>query len=272
MIHLSSQLTFANVQTWLRTSILATAIAATAWPLIGVAAETPAPSVDSAKALSNMFSQDIRDTLNACIESGGVNLAQGAAKDGSVQCKDEKKRTKIPYETYLTTFSDFVSAGFLVGFKAALQDDPQAQKNATAIQELFRSDAGTGLLKQVLTTALTNTQAIAGDSPASLDILVAEVLKRTQPILKDSVALNNLFGSETENKQIVAKFCSTPGMSVQKAQTEIPGITSIQLYASCIQASGLAKEMVPAAKPSEPDKTPGSSTPAPSQPTDPAKP
>ncbi len=263
-----SQPTFGKVRTWLSTSVLFSAIAVFSSSMLALAADSPttppaAPSGEPSQALSKMFSQEIRDTLNACATGGGVILTKGAGGDGSVLCKENKKSTKIPYNTYLTTFSDFVSAGFLVGFRSALQDDPQAKGSAAAIQDLFKSEAGEGLLKQVLTTALANTQAIASDSQESLDILVAEVLKRTQPILRDSAALDSLFGSPSEYKQIVEKFCTIPGMSVPKAQAAIPGITSIQLYASCIQASGLAKEITSVSPAKQGD---------PAKPIDPAKP
>jgi hypothetical protein len=43
---------------------------------------------------------------------------------------------------------------------------------------------------------------------------------------------------------VVDNFCTAPGMSVDQAQQQTPGLTSIQLYAICVQESGMADEML----------------------------
>lgn len=244
------------------------AIATLAIPLPGRAAEiSPEKKNAAAVELSKMFSLEIRNTLNACTENGGVNLAKTDAQGGFVVCSDGNQKNKVPYKTYLSTFSDFVSAGFLVGFQAALDNDPQSKASSQALQALFQSESGQGLLKDVLTSALSNTQAVASGSRESLDILVQEVLTRTRPILQDSEALEKLLGNDAQYQQIVTKFCTDPGMSVTQAQAEIPGVSNLQLYASCIKASGLTEDIKqeenaetnPTAPSSEPPKAQSSS-------------
>ncbi|NJR40852.1 MAG: hypothetical protein HC781_20940 [Leptolyngbyaceae cyanobacterium CSU_1_4] len=55
--------------------------------------------------------------------------------------------------------------------------------------------------------------------------------------------MTTLVGTTEQYGQVVSNFCSTPGMSITQAQQTIPGLSSIQLYAVCVQESGLAEEL-----------------------------
>lgn len=241
------------------------AIATFSTPCLGQAAEISPDKKSPAKLeLSQMFSEEISNILNVCAENGGVNLAKANAQDGSVVCIDGQEKAQIPYKSYLSTFSDFTSALFLLGIKVSLINEPNAPEISQRLRELLTTTDGQEKFKGILKSALLNSNG-AFRSGESLDILVAEVLTRTVPILKDSTALDQFLVGKDQDQQIVRQFCTKPGMSVSQAQAAITGVTSLQLYASCIKASGLTQDINNDASSKKSLNTPSSkSPPAPS--------
>jgi hypothetical protein len=203
--------------------------------------QQPAESPGDQK-LSKMFSKQIRKTLEACGEKGGVNLAAGADKDGSVICAAGDRNTSTAYQDYLATFSDFVSAGFLVGFRTALKSSPSTKPEA--ISAKLSGTQGQALLKELLSTALATNQVFANYSAESKTLLLDEVLKRTQPTLQDPKAIEGLIGTSEQYAQAVKVFCNPPGTSASGAQAKVPGLSSVQLYSICIEAAGLSDTVI----------------------------
>ncbi len=71
-----------------------------------------------------MFSSDIQTTLNACAKQGGVNLAAGADRDGSIICGNGWRKSPIKFTTYVSTLTDLHSAAFLLAFRAGIKSNP----------------------------------------------------------------------------------------------------------------------------------------------------
>lgn len=197
----------------------------------------------SKQQINNMFSPDIRKTLGACSEQGKVNLAAGAAANGSVRCGDGSN-SAVKFTEYVNTLSDFITAGLLVDHRAVLKANPEVPlETATAV---WQQPTGKALLRQLLEQNLSQTQVVS--SPQSISLLVDNVVQRSLPILQDPASLENLFGTPSQYKLAVNNFCNPPGNSVAQAQTLVPGLSSIQLYAICLQESGVAAQQLPKAK------------------------
>jgi hypothetical protein len=224
-------------------------LTATEFSLPGLAStnSSPAPALmKTERQLSQMFSDSIRTTLNACLQEGGVDLGVGEDQDGSVICKKGDRTSSVVFKDYLITLADFLTAGFLVGLRSAIQENPQLSPET--LKTAFGSPEGQKLLKELLTTALSKNPFLTQASTQSLDVLVTQVLERTQPALENPDSLGTLLGTREQYAQVVNKFCLYPGLSVSQAQSEVPGMNSIQLYAICIQESGLAEAVLQKSK------------------------
>jgi hypothetical protein len=212
-----------------------------------VAAEPPStePSQTSTspalQKLMTMFSADIKTMLNACREQGGVNLAAGAQADGSVLCANGEPKAAIPYDNYLSTVSDVAAAVSLVGLKTVIAGNPSISPEM--VVTFLTSPNGTTVLKDAVQTAIARSSLIPTASPESTTLLAEQIIGRLVPTLHSTNNLTNLVGTTEQYSQVVSNFCSTPGMSVTQAQQTIPGLSAIQLYAVCVQESGLAEEV-----------------------------
>lgn len=207
-----------------------------------VASEPPqtAPS-PALQKLMMMFSTDIKTTLNACREQGGVNLAAGAQADGSVLCTNGEPKAAIPYDSYLSTVSDVATAVSLVGLKTVITGNPSISPEM--VVTFLTSPNGTAVLKNAVQTAIARSSLIPMASPESATLLADQIIGRLVPTLTSTNNLANLVGTTEQYSQVVSNFCKTPGMSVAQAQQTIPGLSPIQLYAVCVQESGLAEEV-----------------------------
>jgi hypothetical protein len=203
----------------------------------------PSPTVTSPalQKLMTMFSADIKTTLNACREQGGVNLAAGAQADGSVLCANGETKAAIPYDNYLSTVSDVAAAVSLVGLKTVIASNPSISPEM--VVTFLTSPNGTAVLKNAVQTAIVRSSIIPVASPESTTVLAEQIIGRLVPTLQSTNNLTNLVGTTEQYGQVVSNFCSTPGMSVVQAQQTIPGLSPIQLYAVCVQESGLAEEV-----------------------------
>ncbi|KGF72115.1 hypothetical protein DO97_12280 [Neosynechococcus sphagnicola sy1] len=212
---------------------------------VAVGANTPSTpnSVSPGQRLSQMFSSEIQATLSACQDHGSVNLTVGADGDGSVVCGDGSRSSPIRYSDYFGTLSDFLAASFLIGFRTAFKTDPQAKPETFA--GLVSTAEGQKALKQLLTAALSDSKLVPQkNSSQSISVLVEGVMQRTLPILQNTSSLENLLGTSAQYAQVVSSFCTPPGMSINQAQTNLTGLSSIQIYAICIQESGFADEII----------------------------
>lgn len=212
-----------------------------------VAAEPPPPVPSqaavspAAQKLMTMFSADIKTTLNACREQGGVNLAAGAQADGSVLCTNGEPKVAIAYDSYLDTVSDMAAAVGLVGLKTVIAGNPSVSPEM--VVTFLTSPNGAGALKNAVQAAIARSSLLTAASPESTTLLADQIIGRLVPTLQSTNNLTNLVGTTEQYGQVVSNFCSTPGMSVAQAQQTIPGLSPIQLYAVCVQESGLAEEL-----------------------------
>ncbi|MBW4516154.1 MAG: hypothetical protein KME11_13150 [Timaviella obliquedivisa GSE-PSE-MK23-08B] len=207
-----------------------------------VAAEPPqANSSPALQKLMMMFSPDIKTTLNACREQGGVDLAAGAQADGSVLCANGEPKAAVPYDNYLSTVSDVAAAVGLVGLKTVIAGNPSISPEMMV--SFLTSPNGAATLKNAVQTAIARSSLIPIASPESTTLLADQIIGRLVPTLESTNNLTNLVGTTEQYGQVVSNFCSTPGMSITQAQQTIPGLSSVQLYAVCVQESGLADEL-----------------------------
>jgi hypothetical protein len=209
------------------------------------ASTTPEPSQLSTspamQKLMAMFSAEIKTTLNACREQGGVNLAAGAQANGAVLCANGETRAEVPYDSYLTTVSDMAAAVSLVGLKTVIAGNPSLSPET--VVTFLSSPNGTVMLRGAVQNAIARSSLLPTASPESTTLLADQVIGRLVPTMQSTNNLTDLVGTTEQYGQVVSNFCSLPGMSVAQAQQTIPGLSPIQLYAVCVQESGLATEV-----------------------------
>ncbi|MBW4488746.1 MAG: hypothetical protein KME12_13240 [Trichocoleus desertorum ATA4-8-CV12] len=206
-------------------------------------AATPASLADSpaAQKLNKMFSPKIQQVLNACSQQGSVNLSAGADQDGSVICADGARNSAVRFNDYVSTVSDFLSASFLVGVRAALNSYPGAQMDM--VTSYLATADGKASLQEALTNAITTSGLVPPNSQKSVTLLVDRVMQRSLPILQSTGKFNNLFGSTEQYRQVADKFCKPPGLTIEQAKGLVPQLDTVQIYAICVQESGLSDEV-----------------------------
>ncbi len=213
------------------------ALTAVLAPSLQVAAKPkPSTAIDT---LSKMFSPQIQATFEACEKQGGVNLAAGPDKDGSVICNNGWRKSPINYTSYVNTASDFLAAsylsGTLVGIQQLMQEHSElspeklmAYFNSPEFIEQVRQSVGKDVLKQ--------------GSRTSAKILADRVFQKMQPMLQSYEKLKTLIPTGANYTRIAENFCPPPGMSMEQARALVPGLSSVQIYAVCLQDSGLLNE------------------------------
>jgi hypothetical protein len=186
-----------------------------------------------------MFSTEIQSTLYACFEHGRANLTL-ESPEGLLVCADGT-RANVTQVAYIDTVSDVFAASAMVGFQVAMQLYPQITPSMVT---LFLENAETvGVMRQMIETTVIQNAFLPEEATQSTAILVDAVMNRIQTTLQDETYLANLLGTPDQYEQVVAQFCTAPGMSVEEATAIVP-LDAIQLYAICIQESGLAGEML----------------------------
>jgi hypothetical protein len=210
-------------------------------PAVADAVVPPAQSA-AAEQLLQMFSPQIQATINACAERGKVNLSAGATSDGSVTCADGSPNSAVTYADYLTTISDILAASVLVGVRAAMANDPRITPEM--VTAFLASSQGSSTLRGGIQAAIMQNQLLPADQPESVALLTDTVITRVTPTLQDPAGLDMLFGTSEQYSQVVDSFCTPPGMSVSQVQALLPDVSSIQLYAICVQESGITEEIL----------------------------
>lgn len=203
------------------------------------ATEAPLAESSSIARLSGMFSADIQNTLYACFEHGRANLAI-ESPDGLLVCEDGT-HADVTHAAYINTVSDVFAASAMVGFQVAMQVYPQLTPQMVKV--FLENPETIGVMRQMMETTVIQNAFLPVESAQSTDILVDAVMNRIQTTLQDEMYLTNLLGTPAQYAQVVTNFCTAPGMSVEEATAIVP-LDSIQLYAICIQESGLAGEML----------------------------
>lgn len=200
------------------------------------------PGNSSIERLSHMFSPQIQATINACQTRGKVDIIAGATAQGHVICGDGSPDDTVAYSSYLETISDILAASSLVGFRTVLQADPRLTPEL--LRTAFSSPEGIQLLRNAIQVAITQTNFLPATATASTTILTDSVLERLSASLQDSSTLDTLLGTPDQYSSVVNQFCMAPGMSVEQVKTTVPELNSLQLYAICIQESGVASEVL----------------------------
>lgn len=201
--------------------------------------EAPLTESSSIDRLSTMFSTEIQNTLYACFEHGRADLAV-ASPDGLLVCADGT-RADVSQTAYINTVSDVFAASAMVGFQVAMQLYPQITPQMVTL--FLENPETVGVMRQMIETTVIQNAFLPGEATQSTAILVDAVMNRIQTTLQDETYLTNLLGTPDQYEQVVASFCTAPGMSVEEATAIVP-LDAIQLYAICIQESGLAGEML----------------------------
>lgn len=188
-----------------------------------------------------MFSPEIQQVLGACAQQGKVNLAAGADTDGSVVCGDRSRTSPVQFNEYVNTLSDILAAGGLIGFRTALLSDPRVTPQM--ISTALNTGQGSALLRRLLEQGFSGLNLVYQGSTESVSFLTDRVMQRFIPLLKTPNSLQNLLGTPSQYSQVVENFCNPPGMSIRQARALVPGLSSVQMYAICVQESGLTDEM-----------------------------
>lgn len=210
-------------------------------PQSSVAAEPPSPQRSSAlQRLGQMFSPEIQSTIGACLEQGKVDVAAGATDGGAVRCGDGSTAS-VPYAAYVNTVSDVLTASSLVGFRAVLQSNSGV--SPAMLRMFLESPQGAIVLRQAVQSAITQSELLPATATESTNILTDAVLTRLLPSLQDPTTLDTLLGTTEQYNQVVQEFCTAPGMSIEQAKSRLP-LNELQLYAICIQESGVADEVL----------------------------
>lgn len=200
------------------------------------------PPSEAAQRLMQMFSPQIQATINACAENGMANLAAGANPDGSLACVDGSTAATVAYADYLDTVSNVLAASLLVGVKTAMATD--ARITPEMLVAYLASSQGDTMLRQGIQTAITQNRLLPANAPQSVSLLTDAVMTRLAPSLQTPDTFSTLLGTTEQYSQVVSNFCTPPGMPVAQAQSAVPGLNPIQLYAICIQESGVASEIL----------------------------
>lgn len=209
-------------------------------PTLAAPTTTPIDS-GAAQRLNQMFSPDIQEVLNSCATEGSVNLSAGADQDGSVICQDGTRSSPVRFNEYVNTVSDFLAGSFLIGVYGALKSYSGVQTEM--ITSYLTTPDGESSLREALSNAIATSGLVPSESPQSVNTLTDKVMQRSLPILQDTNQFNNLLGTTEEYKKVAQNFCKAPGMSVTEAKNLVPNLDAAQLYAICVQESGLSKEV-----------------------------
>lgn len=206
------------------------------------------PRLPLPAALQNLvkgLSPEIQATLTACQSAGGVDLATATSQADPVRCSNGASVENLSYQSYVDTTSSFLAASSLVGLRAAIVSNPQIRPEQ--LIAALESPDGAAALQNAIAAAIHRTGLVAG-APESSGRLTQAVVGRLLPTIAATDNLQTLLGTTEQYRQVVSRFCTAPGMSVAEAQQSLPGLSPIQLYAICVQESGLADQVMQLAR------------------------
>lgn len=191
--------------------------------------------------LRQMFSPEIQATINACSTQGKVDLAAGAGSDGSLKCGDGSSSPNVAYTDYVEIVSNILAASVLVGMRTAIASEPRITPEI--VVNFLSSAQGVQTLRSGIETAITQNQLVTVGSTQSVTLLTDAVIQQLTPVLNPAT-FDTLLGTSDQQSQVVSNFCTAPGTSVPQALTLVPELSPIQLYAICIQESGITDEVL----------------------------
>ncbi|MCY7278643.1 MAG: hypothetical protein LH702_34150 [Phormidesmis sp. CAN_BIN44] len=204
---------------------------------VAIAKPVQSSALSAEQKLNRMFSPDIQATANACAKQGGVNLAAGADRDGSIICGNGWRKSPVKFTTYVTTLTDIETASLLLGFRVGLKSNPNYKPElfATVVNSLETS----GKLRQLVQGLVAEPGLLPKGSTQSASFLTDRILQRSRPFLQNSTKFENLTGTSDEYSVITENFCTASGMSTTQAKKLAPNLDSVQMYAICFQEAGI---------------------------------
>jgi hypothetical protein len=209
---------------------------------VAIAKPVQSSALSAEQKLDRMFSSDIRTTLNSCVKQGGVNLAAGADRDGSIICGNGWRKSPVKFTSYVNTLTDFETAGLLLGFQAGVKSSPNYKPEL--LTTFMNSFEASGNLRQAVqgfvTVAVVRPGILPKGSTQSASFLMDRILQRSRPFLQNSTKFENLTGTSDEYGVIAENFCTAPGMTTAQAKKFAPNLNSVQMFAICFQESGIA--------------------------------
>ncbi len=210
---------------------------------VAVAKPTQSSALSAEQKLDQMFSPDIQATLNACIKQGGVNLAAGADRDGSIICGNGWRKSPVKFTTYVSTLTDFETAGLLLGFQVGVKSN--ANYKPEMLTTVVNSLEASGKLRQLVQGFVAITAVKPGllpkGSTQSASYLADRILQRSRPFLQNPTKFENLIGTPDEYAAVTSNFCTAPGMSTTQTKKIVPTLDSVQMFAICFQEAGIAE-------------------------------
>ncbi len=208
---------------------------------VAIAKPVQSSALSAEQKLDRMFSSDIRTTLNSCVKQGGVNLAAGADRDGSIICGNGWRKSPVKFTSYVNTLTDFETAGLLLGFQAGVKSSPNYKPEL--LTTFMNSFEASGKLRQAVqgfvTVAVVKPGILPKGSTQSASFLTDRILQRSRPFLQNSSKFENLLGTSDEYVAITNNFCTAPGMTTAQAKKLTPNLDSVQMFAICFQEAGI---------------------------------
>lgn len=213
-------------------------------PTIAAPPENPPQvSQNSVERLTQMFSPEIQSIVAACWESGKVNLSPSLATRPWVVCGDGSQVEGITYDRYRDTMADVISASTLVALQGAIARDPRVSPETLAL--LATSDQGQQLLRDTSAAAIVQSGLQTPDQPESTRVLADAMMLRMVAYLRNPDWMNTFLGTPQQYSQVVAQFCTAPGMSLEESAQQFPTLDSVQLFAICIDESDAMTDVLP---------------------------
>ena len=232
-----------NLQLKLFLSLILGSLSITSFLGSAAVAKPAPPSVRSfEQKISQMFSSDIKTTADACLKQGGVNLAAGADRDGSIICGNGWRKSSVKFTTYVSMLTDLHTGAFLLAFRAGVKSSPDYKPELlTSIMDYAETNGKLRkLVQSFVIEAAVKPGVLPKGSPRSVSFLTDRILQRSRPFLKDSTKFENLTGTSDEYAAITSNFCTAPGMTTAQAKKLAPNLDSMQMFAICFQEAGLA--------------------------------
>lgn len=207
---------------------------------VAIAKPVQSSALSAEQKLDRMFSSDIGTTLNSCVKQGGVNLAAGADRDGSIICGNGWRKSPVKFTSYVNTMTDFDTALILLGFQAGMKSNPNYKPEllSKVVNYLETSGKLQQAIKDFVAVAVVKPGLLPKGSTQSANFLTDRILKRSRPFLQNSTKFETLIGTSDEYTVITDNFCTAPGMNPAQAKKLAPNLDSVQMFAICFQEAG----------------------------------
>ena len=227
---------------WMVRSVLLVTLGLMSFGSVFISAQLASAKSPAEARLDKMFSREIQTVLSACEQRGGVNLASGADRDGSVVCGDGWRKSPVKYADYFDTVTDFLGAALLLGVRGGIQQ--RSDVKPEVLHQLLSNPEWIKFMRENLDQTVVESRAVPKTSPKSIKMLSDRVMERILPIMRDPTKLSGLTGTAEEYSTISQNFCVSAGLSIKNAKSLTPTLKGIQIYAICMQEAGVLDEFM----------------------------